>query len=403
MEKVLTFFKENWKITLIIIGVIFLLLFFCFFGKISDYFFENNKTQGELLKVFLTAIAGIVAVFVWHTGYKRVKVMEKQTEKTAEQIQVMYKENVDTRFNNAVGHLGNEKHSIILGGIHALHEIAVENKNYRQIVHNIFCSYIRENSAKLYEKVDFEKMPDYCPVIIQTLIDYLFQPYNYEDSVYKDFESDLSFSTLKNCDFSNVKIKNVNFRNCVLESCYFAAGTLTECDFDYGTLTECSFSDGTLTNCSFSAGTLTECSFYDGTLTNCYFYTGTLTECSCYVGTLTNCHFYAVTLTNYEFSDVTLTKCSFSDVTLTKCEFNEGALKSCNFYAVTLTNCSFYAVTLTNCSFYDVTLTECKFNEGALESCNFYRTKLNNCDFEYTKLINTELPPNENKQKNNNI
>jgi len=272
MEKVLTFFKNNWKITLIIIGIIFLLLFFCFFGKISDYFFENNKTQGELLKVFLTAIAGIVAVFVWHTGYKRAKATEKQ-------IKVMEKGNIETRFNNAVGHLGNENSAVVLGGIHTLHQIAVENESYTQVVHNIFCSYIRENSAKLYEKVDFEKTPDYCPVIIQTLIYYMFKPYNNRDSVYKAFDSDLSFSNLKNCDFKFVDIEYVNFHNCVLESCDFSVGTLTNCSFFDGTLTDCKFNVGTLTYCDFGNGTLAKCDFSVRTLTNCNFNNARLIDC----------------------------------------------------------------------------------------------------------------------------
>ena len=74
--------------------------------------------------------------------------------------------------------------------------IAVEYKNYTQIVHNLFCSFLRANSASLYGVASKE-----CPVIIQTLITYLFNPYNNEENVYKAYHSDLSFSVLKNCNF----------------------------------------------------------------------------------------------------------------------------------------------------------------------------------------------------------
>jgi len=278
------FSKRNWKtiliVTMIVTGCVLLCLFFWFFGKISNHFFENETPQGELLKVFLTTIGGIVAIFALYYTAKRIKVMEKG--------------NVETRFNNAVGHLGNANSAVILGGIHALHEIAVENKNYTKIVHNLFCSYLRENSAKLYENFDFEKTPDYCPVIIQILINYLFKPYNNKDSVYKNFESDLSFSTLINCnfnkfeiknvifsnyDFSGVEIKNVVFSNCILENCNFDNGTLTNCVFDNGTLTRCDFINGTLTRCIFGRGTLTDCKFWGGTLTNCFFNNAKLIDC----------------------------------------------------------------------------------------------------------------------------
>jgi len=246
IDRCVCFFKMNWHIIkTIFIGIgcagiaISFYLFIINFDKLSIYFVNNNP-QGELFKVVLTSIGGLAALFVLYYTALRVRVMEKG--------------NVEIRFNNAVGHLGSENPAVVLGGIHALHEIAVENDNYRRIVHNLFCSYLRENSAKLYEKIDFEKTPDYCPVIVQTLINYLFKPYNNRDSVYKDFKSDLSFSTLKNCNFYNLKIKNANFSHCILENCRF----------NFGALTGCYFRDAILKKCDFLSETLKECHFiYD--------------------------------------------------------------------------------------------------------------------------------------------
>jgi len=252
-----------------ILCLIVLCLFFYFFTEISENYFSKDNSKGELIKVFLTFTAGIIAILVWHSGYKRVKVMEEQTEKTTEQIQVMYKGNVDTRFNNAVGHLGNENPTVVLGGIHVLHQIAVDNKNYTQVVHNLFCSYLRENSGKLYEKIDFEKTPDKCPVIIQTLIDYLFRPYNNKDSVYENFKSDLSFSTLKNVVLGFVIMRNVNFSHCLLENCNFLFGTLNECDFRDGTLNKCDFRLLTLNKCNFKRHFRFDSSNKDAKLFDC--------------------------------------------------------------------------------------------------------------------------------------
>ena len=278
------FSKRNWKtiliITSIVTGCVLLSLFFWNFETISEIYFTDKNAKGELLKVFLTTIGGVVAIFALYYTAKRIKVMEKG--------------NVETRFNNAVGHFGNANSAVILGGIHALHEIAVENKNYTKIVHNLFCSYLRDNSAKLYEGKD----KDYCPVIIQTLIDYLFKPYNNRDSVYKDFKSDLSFCTLTNCDFREVEIKNVIFYKCILENCYFWGGTLTNCNFREGTLTVCEFWHATLTDCYFEGGTLTNCYFEGGTLTKCRFNDVTLTKCYCDNGTLNNCDFLRAKLIN---------------------------------------------------------------------------------------------------------
>jgi len=267
-------------------SVVALILLVVYFPFLSDYFFKNNTTQGELLKVALTAVAGFVAILVWHSSFRRAKATEQQVAATV-------KSNVDTRFNNAVGHLGSENPTVVLGGIHALQKLATGNEPYQQIVHNVFCSYLRENSAKHYEKVDFEKTPNKCPVIIQTLIDYLFKPYNNKENIYKNFRSNLSFSTLINCDFRDIKIDNVDFSNCVLEKCKFHNGILNNCSFRDGTLKQCAFKSSAMNICRFDGGTLTECYFQKGILTMCNFTNGILADCNFSDGTLNNCILYA--------------------------------------------------------------------------------------------------------------
>ena len=281
---------------LIIISVVLLCLFVYFFDDISNNYFSKDNPKGELIKVFLTFIAGIIALLVWHSSYRRAKATEKQ-------LKIMEKGNIESRFNNAVGHLGNENPTIVLGGIHVLHQIAVENENYTRVIHNLFCNYLRENSTKLYpEKRSYsdsgrlvqvsavEGTPK-CPIIIQTLIDYLFKEYNNKDSVYNGFDSDLSYSTIKNCDFEKAKIRRVNFNNCIFENCHFFETILLECRFSESILTKCHFSYSTLTECHFSYSTLTECHFCK-TLTRCYFYQSILTDCV-FSGILTECNFIA--------------------------------------------------------------------------------------------------------------
>ena len=337
------FFKKHWKTLLFLSTAVLLLLFILNFKKLSVYFeYDTPYGYGELFRVFLTVVAGVGAVFIVYFTAKRVKVMEEQTKKTVEHIQTIYKGNVDTRFNNAVGHLGNEKSSVILGGIHALHEIAVENKNYRHIVNNLFCSYIRENSKKLNAEINFKKTPDKCPVIIQMLIDYLFKPYNGEDSVYKDYESDLSHSILKNC----------NFWDTTLNECKLNNATLDECDFRDATLNECKFWDADLTECDFRDATLIECDFRDATLTKCDFWIATLNEC--------------------KFRDATLNECDFRNATLDECDFKDADLAECDFRDATLKKCDFIS-----------------------KNPEYKTAKLTDCDFENAKRIYTKLPPNE--------
>ena len=273
--------KKATKITVItLVSIAVAGLFVYFFDFLSNYFWGNEKSpKGELLKVVLTFVAGIVGILVWYTGHRRVKEMQKQTEKTDKQIQIIFKGNVDTRFNNAVGHLSSENATVVLGGIHALHQIAVEHKeNYSQVVHNLFCSYIRENSAQLYEKIDIENTPGRCPVIIQTLIDYLFRHYNGEVSIYKDYKSDLSYSTLMNCNFEDINITDVNFRNCDIRKCSFKRATLNDVNFKYAKLSDVKFWEATLNVVSFRKVTVNIVSFWNAKLKENVNFKGTKLE-----------------------------------------------------------------------------------------------------------------------------
>ena len=387
-----------------------LILFIYYFRCLSTYFVDGHA-YGELVRVFLTALAGIGAlVLVYYTG-RRVIAMEK--------------ENIDTRFNNAVGHLGNTNHSVVLGGIHILHQIAIKHKSYTEIIHNLFCSYLRENSATLYT----EEMPDRCPVIIQTLIDYLFKPYNEKSNVYKDYESNLSFSKLKNCIFKDATVTKCDFSNVIFEKCLFNHSVLTNCHFNNTndvTFTNCEFKGafisckfgGTFTNCEFG-GTFTNNKF-SGNFTLSYFNSGTLIECK-FSGIFTQCEFNKTDLTKCDFSyPPFMIKCKFNNLTLTECGFNNAAFTECGFNNTAFLTkcrfdytgfskcefikCEFSGVILTNSSFGNTTLTECYFLNTSLTECYFKGVKLFNCyGLETVKLIDTKLPPNENKQSENEM
>ncbi|MDR0511013.1 MAG: pentapeptide repeat-containing protein [Rikenellaceae bacterium] len=244
-----------------------LVMLVVYYVDLSRFFGAGKAGQGELFKVCLTVVGGIGALIALYYSARRVRTMEKG--------------NVDTRFNNAVGHLGSDNATVVQGGIHALHQIAVGNREYTRVVHNLFCSFLRENSAKLYEGIDFDTTPDKCPVIIQALIDYLFRPYNGKESVYKDFPADLSFGTFINCKFMNLSLNNTCFSRCNLKKCYFYETELNECKFVGTTLIKCGFAKTMLNKCNFMGATLEECCTWGNAILECCCFAGTtLNKCN---------------------------------------------------------------------------------------------------------------------------
>ena len=283
--------KNRWvKITVIsLIGILVIGLLWCFsdeiernFDCISWYYFgPGNTPRGEFIKVVLAFITAITAIIGGLFSYKRKtdeqmgllkKQVQQNAEKSEQQIAVMLEGNMDTRFNNAVGHLDSNDATVVSSAIHALHLIALENNKYAPAVHNLFCSYIREKSTKIYKEIDFEKTPDRCPVIIQTLINYLFKPYNDKKSIYNDYNSDLSFSTLINCNFRGINIIGANFNNCDIRKCNFLSTTLNNVDFRKATLSEVIFEKAILNNVWFSYAMLNNVVFNEATLSENSFY-----------------------------------------------------------------------------------------------------------------------------------
>ena len=407
--------KTHWTIyvAVLIIAISFILWVFDECWCILYVFFDGKKSLSEIMTYAGATAGGLILIGNLLANQQRAKEQQKTNDLTRTFHKLTEKGHLDTRFNNAVGHLSNENSAIVLSGIHVLHQIAIEHTDYVQVIHNLFCSYLRENSARLYEKSEFLKTPEKCPIIIQTLIDYLFKPYNNKDSVYKEYKSDLSFSTLKKCNFE-IELNDVNFSNSILEDCGFT--TLTGCNFSKGTLTECHFRDGILTNCKFYCNpyhnkiTLTNCYFSFITLIDCHFEGGTLTSCEFLDATLTNCKFHAVTLTNCKFFDeealscfeCTFINCDFKfGTTLTNCDFKRAIMTDCiltdghNSWRITLTNCDFRGGSLTNCKFNSTTLTDCTFLD---EDDYTENAQLFVCDIKNIILDNTKLPLNLSKE-----
>ena len=274
--------------------------------------FKNGLSYRiETLTITLLLAAGIVAILVWRTNVKRVNEMKRQVDTMNRQVDTMIEGNVETQFNNAVAYLGDkENDAIVLGGVHALHQIAVKHKNYRETVHVLFCGYLQEKSTELYKKLEEQKKSNRCPAIIQTLTDYLFEKEGiYKNSNGQPFKSDLSFSTLKYVNFNNADLTNCWFENAILTNCMFMNTNLKNCRF---------YNNAILEYCEFyGKTTLTDCNFWNkASLANCKFWRNE-PKFSNEKTVLTNCKFY---------ENASLEKCDFINATLNKCSFDKDIL-----------------------------------------------------------------------------
>ena len=79
-----------------------------------------------------------------------------QAENTSQMLENTKRQVSAEQFKNAIEHLGSEKQAVVLGGIHALHNLASNNKDtYSQPVFEVLCSFIREETNKPAYKKQF--------------------------------------------------------------------------------------------------------------------------------------------------------------------------------------------------------------------------------------------------------
>ena|GEM_PF-3770738 len=226
-------------------------------------------------RIIFPMVAGCVAViallFTWlrtNAIMEQTKNATKTLENTRKTLENSQKQITSEQFRNAIVHLGNAKQAVVLGGIHALHGLAVQNAEYRQMVLEILCSFIREETSKLvyqnhvrdtlaeekkndslrlaadepmkssaieqfYSSLDYDGTAGYTTsmIVIQTIIDKLFRS-EVSREVYQEYEADLSGAYLRGIDFSLSHIPKVKFIKAKLQGVRFTGANLEETIFE---------------------------------------------------------------------------------------------------------------------------------------------------------------------------
>ena len=212
---------------IILLAIVIIAPIIVYFRNIANFLFgESQKYNGELFKVLVTILGGLLVLWGLYLNYRRTKILEVQTNNQADQIKAFVKQNeitekgkVDERFKNAIEHLGHDKDAIVLGGIYALHRIAQEDKSYRQTVFDILCSYFRDKTISLKEidqNVENGITVTEPTIVIQTIIDLLFKIRNKQEYIYAELRANLNGINCLNGDFNTAQLIGANLVHSTL-------------------------------------------------------------------------------------------------------------------------------------------------------------------------------------------
>lgn len=324
-----------------IIGVLILLSListFCYFYSDIALNFKKDNPNGEFFKVILSILGGIGLFYGLWINSQRIKAQNKQNKLVEDRNQDQKSYDADKRFGEAIGYLGSDKTSIILGGIYALYQLAKEDKRYKPIIAGLFTSYLQDKSEQLYELSDKESAEqteprklNKVPIIVRTIVDLLFNTENV-------------FNAVK-LNLSSVLFKHIIFNNDV-----------RNCNFDFSEFQNCNFNSNII-NCSFEITEISSCRFGNKE------------------SKILQCEFWGSNIKDITFSGDRMNSVNFDLVSFNKSSFKISHLIKCNFQAATFIN----KAELSDVDSFAGT----KFNKESKDILNFKNCK-NRDEIEYT-------------------
>lgn len=280
-----------------IVGVIILLFIFCifcfFYSKIALNFTKDNP-NGELFKVILSVLGGAGIIYGLWLNSQRIKAQNKQNKIVEDRNLDQKSYDADKRFGEAIGYLGSENTSIVLGGIYALYQLAKEDERYKSIVAGLFTSYLQDKSVELYEIID-KKSEQHteptsvltAPTIVKTILDLLFN----SEKTFSDLRYNLSRVKFRNISFYS-DVNNCNFDYCDFNDCRFNYN-ISNCTFQFSKISSCIFGskESVLKDCSFFGSEIVKTTFNAVTFQKSNFVCAKFNFSLFYITHLIECHF----------------------------------------------------------------------------------------------------------------
>ena len=121
-----------------------LLILFSMIPFALEVFFtvlRNEMRQDRIVDAVVSVLTVFGLMFAVIQIWTQTVQLKIQSENDGKQLAA-------EQFKNAIEHLGSHETAIILGGIHALHNLATNYESYRKQTLDILCGFIREETTK---------------------------------------------------------------------------------------------------------------------------------------------------------------------------------------------------------------------------------------------------------------
>jgi hypothetical protein len=319
-------------IRFLIVGLLLsVILLAVFFESIARFLYTSGNPNGEFLKVILSVLGGIGVIYGLWINSQRIKAQNKQNKLVEDRNQDQKSYDADKRFGEAIGYLGSENTSIVLGGIYSLYQLAKEDKRYKTIVAGLYTSYLQNKSKELYLTLKDKyvtvnkkktKIPSSkIPIVIRTIVDSIFN----NENIFRGIRLNFSDVLFRNIEI-NANITDCDFTSCTFYNCRFN-GNMNNCSFyncDFKHFNRFGGKDALLENCIFQSASKLNSTHFEGLkFEYLTFEFVTLTDVTFKAKELVNSHIHILLpeSKNILFSNIASFKGTEIDLNLEKMEF----------------------------------------------------------------------------------
>lgn len=286
-KKTIKIIYQKYIFLIIISLIIFLSVFFFFKGAHVVMFGRTDTAIGQYIMAVATILGGtLVALGLW-VNNRRVSEQIRQND-------IAEKAQINMRFKDAATLLGSENVSSTLSGVYALHQIAIEShvgddtqKGYVNIIHDILCAFIRENTdtVKNEENGKSWRINKKPAIIIETILKVLFKN---EKQIYRHLITDLSYCVFEHIyledaniigvDFSKTKFIKSRFKGSVFHSCFMEETFIDEVDFSMCVFEKAIFDNSFIRKTSFEKSKFIQSDFCNSVQTEVKYNKATFVE-----------------------------------------------------------------------------------------------------------------------------
>ena len=363
--------KKNPLSTSVFIVILFLtlIIFFAFFENIASTLFDSNS-NGELVKLILAILGGIIAMIALRINYKRTLKFEESVKNQTTELHLNTQQKIRDRFNSALEQLSSDKDYVVIGALHTLKEIVEAEKNgdyYLKTIYNVFLSFIRSELSVGNKK----KLSNSRIEVLSFAFNFFIKFEKFKNIKRKNFTNlnleKFSLINLKieNFDFSNslmpCQISDVSFANCNLSNSYFGLKQSLDENNEYE---EFNRNSQVLHNARFIDCHSDKISLRNLRLSNVDFRESKFSQFIIYRSSLINIYFHSANKLNTpifsEFSNVNFGNlygsqfvgCNFEKVKFDK-ELIDYEFLFCIFVNTKITNTDNLRLNFINCKFHN--------------------------------------------------